>query len=46
MTILVKKELKNKILHYQWISTQIVKLRFKFLKITLTTIGVYAPVDR
>ena len=45
MVILVKKELKNKLLQYQWISTWIVKLRFKFLKITLTTIGVYTPVE-
>jgi hypothetical protein len=42
---MVKKELKNRITDYNWISPGLIKLRTEIMKYILTIIKVYAPVE-
>jgi hypothetical protein len=45
IAILVRKDWKNRILGYEWISPRILKLRLKLLTYTITIIDIYAPVE-
>jgi exonuclease III len=45
VAILVRKERKNRIIDYKWISPRIMQLRLKMLTYIVKIIGIYAPVE-